>query len=189
MRNPLRRYYGRGDLHFITVSCYRRQPLLGSAGARNLFVKILGDVRTHCKVLLTGYVVMPEHVHLMVSESEKCDPSQFMQILKQESSSILRAADKMALGESRPPALWLKRFYDFNVWSEKKFWEKLEYMHLNPVKRGFVKHPRAWVWSSWGFYAKGEVGLISIDEVGEREDGGDEAVKDSGWRLETKSED
>jgi putative transposase len=174
MRNPLRRYYGKGDLHFITVSCYRRQPLLGSEGARNSFVKILGDVRTHCKVLLAGYVVMPEHVHLLVSESKKCDPSQFMQILKQESSSILRAADKVALDEARAPAFWLRRFYDFNVWSEKKFWEKLEYMHLNPVKRGLVKHPRAWVWSSWGYYARGETGLISMDEIGREEDGKEE---------------
>jgi putative transposase len=60
---------------------------------------------------------------------------------------------------------WQKRFYDFNVWSGKKLQEKLEYMHANPVQRKLVEHPRKWPWSSWGFYMKGESGLVKIDQV------------------------
>ena len=67
-RNPLRRFYGRRDLHFVTFSCYRRRPYLGSARARNRFVKILEEVRRRQRLEVIGYVIMPEHVHLLISE-------------------------------------------------------------------------------------------------------------------------
>jgi putative transposase len=51
------------------------------------------------------------------------------------------------------------------VYSAKKRREKLDYMHANPVKRGLVKNPKEWIWSSFSFYAKGEEGLVSIDPV------------------------
>ena len=57
------------------------------------------------------------------------------------------------------------RFYDFNVWSQTKFVEKLHYMHMNPFKRKLVRHPRDWPWSSFSFYSKKEPGLIRIDPV------------------------
>jgi putative transposase len=61
-----------------------------------------------------------------------------------------------------PPRFWQPRFYDFNVWSAKKVREKLEYMHHNPVKRGLVKKPGDWKWSSFWFYEKGEGGLVAV---------------------------
>ncbi len=63
------------------------------------------------------------------------------------------------------PRFWQPRFYDFNVYSPKKKREKLEYMHANPVKRGLVKDPGGWLWSSFSFYEKGERGLVAIDSV------------------------
>jgi len=68
MPRNLKRHYGRGDLHFITFSCYGRRALLGSARARNLFVKVLGEVRERYGFLLLGYVLMPEYAHLLMSE-------------------------------------------------------------------------------------------------------------------------
>jgi hypothetical protein len=64
------------------------------------------------------------------------------------------------------PRFWQARFYDFNVYSSYKLREKLEYMHANPVKRGLVKNPGAWTWSSFLFYEKGERGLVTIDPIG-----------------------
>jgi len=175
MRNKLRRYYGRGDLHFLTFSCFQRRPLLGTAGARNLFVKILGEVRVRHKFLLVGYVVMPEHVHLLISEPKQVTPSKVLQILKQRVSRALRGkrrrGSKAQLRLSFPgpePELrrfWQRRFYDFNVWSTGKKKEKLEYIHANPVQRKLVKHPRDWPWSSYSFYATGQNGLVRIDPV------------------------
>ena len=69
MPRRLKRYIGRGDLHFITFSCYERRAFLQSKRAKNLFVKILSEVRARHRFRLVGYVVMPEHVHLLIDES------------------------------------------------------------------------------------------------------------------------
>jgi len=175
MRNPLKRYYGRGDLHFITFSCYRRRPFLGTRRARDRFVKILDEVRERCGFRLIGYVVMPEHVHLLLSEPSKGNPSKAVQVLKQKVSASLRqgtrksSPNQLALRfpetEPKEKHFWQRRFYDFNVWSEKKLHEKLDYMHRNPVDRKLVRHPKDWPWSSFSFYEKRDSGLIRIDAV------------------------
>jgi len=162
MRNPLERRYGDGDLHFITFSCIHRNPLLGTAQARDCFVQVLSDVRDRYAFRLIGYVVMPEHVHLLLTEPIKGDPSKALQVLKQLVSRKLLPKEQ----DGDLPTeqhFWQRRFYDFNVWNGKKITEKLNYMHLNPVARGLVAHPKDWPWSSWSHYAKGERGLIGID--------------------------
>jgi len=58
MPKNLKRYYGRGDLHFVTFSCYRRIPLLRTIGARNVFVKALGAIRDRYKFSLVGYSLL-----------------------------------------------------------------------------------------------------------------------------------
>jgi putative transposase len=60
--------------------------------------------------------------------------------------------------------VWQKRFYDFNVWTERKRIEKLHYMHRNPVKRGLVSSPELWKWSSFRAYAFGEAGAVKVNE-------------------------
>ena len=176
MRNPLRRYNGRGDLHFITLSCYRRRPYRGTARARDRFVKILGQVRARYAFQLLGYVVMPEHVHLVISEPRKGTPSKVSQVLKQRVSRALRRRPRKASLQLPLPfcptgaearAFWQRRFYDFNAWSSGKLKEKLNYMHRNPLQRKLVGHPKDWPWSSWLHYEKGEAGLIEIDTLRE----------------------
>src|SRR5579863_7012529 len=90
MPKGLKRYYGRGHLHFLTFSCYRRLPLLGRARARTVFVKALAAIRQRDGFLLVGYVVMPEHVHLLISERPKATPSVVLKVLKQRVSRDLR---------------------------------------------------------------------------------------------------
>ena len=175
MRNKLKRYYGQGHLHFITFSCYRRLPLLGSRRARDRFVRILDEVREQYGFRLVGYVVMPEHVHLLISEPRTGTPSTVLQVLKQRVSRELRrrkqrrSPAQIALPfpetATEPPRFWQRRFYDFNVWSRGKQTEKLDYMHRNPLTRKLVAHPKDWPWSSWSFYAKGGTGLIRIDPL------------------------
>jgi len=175
MRNPLRRYYGRGDLHFITFSCYRRRPFLRNRHARDCFLKILDEVRSRYEFLLVGYVIMPEHVHLLISEPRKGNPSKVLQVLKQKVSPALRKQRRkpvlrqlpleFAASETDALVFWQRRFYDFNVWSSEKLKEKLDYMHANPVARRLVAHPKDWPWSSWAYYVKGEDGVIRVDPI------------------------
>ncbi len=169
----LKRYYGKNHLHFITFSCYRRLLLLRTMRARNVFVQELSKVRAEMKFQLIGYVVMPEHVHILISEPEIGTPSKVLQKLKQRVSRRLHRRSKCSSpaqmnlefidAERNAIPFWQPRFYDFNVYSDGKRKEKLYYMHANPVIRGLVKHPKDWSWSSWSFYMKSEPGLIRMD--------------------------
>ncbi len=75
MPAALKRIYGKGHLHFLTFSCYHRLPLLKTPRARNIVVRELARVRAEMGVRLLGYVVMPEHVHLLISEPPGETPS------------------------------------------------------------------------------------------------------------------
>jgi len=122
--------------------------------------------------VVVGYVVMPEHLHLLISEPEVGSPSTVMQVLKQRTAHALLPRRKrrdprqrnLFVGESVKRAFWQARFYDFNVWTTKKRVEKLRYMHRNPVKRGLVKSPEQWRWSSYRFYLLEEAGLVRVNE-------------------------
>ena len=171
MPKSLQRYYGSGHLHFITCSCYRRQPWLGSPANRNLFLTVFEQVRLRYAFVVIGYVVMPEHIHLLIGEPQRGTPSTVMQALKLGFTRRLLAATRRrqarqrCLWESPPPHhVWQARFYDFNVWSERKRIEKLRYMHRNPVKRGLVTEPEQGRWSSFRSYAYAEAGAVRINE-------------------------
>jgi len=177
MPRRLKRYHGRGDLHFITFSCYERRALLGTVCARNLFLKILEKVRRRCAAGMVGYVVMPEHVHLLLSEPKNGTLAKLLQVLKQRVSRAMRGRKRRRvsgqLSLAFPESLaglrrfWQRRYYDFNVYSAQKIREKLDYIHTNPVQRRLVKHPQDWPWSSWSFYASGEQGVVRIEPTGE----------------------
>jgi putative transposase len=145
---------------------------LGTERARNLFLTKLAEVRGRYDFGLLGYVVMPEHIHLLISEPNVGSPSTVMQVLKQRVSRAMHRARKsrMSLAQERSEEeagnrkrepFWQRRFYDFNVWSVKKKNEKMNYMHFNPVKRGLVEHPKDWAWSSYGFYSREGASLCS----------------------------
>jgi REP-associated tyrosine transposase len=155
----LKRFYGSGDLHFITASCFRRQPLLGSARRRDLFLSVFEQVRQRYSFVVIAYVVMPEHFHLLISEPEKGTPSVVIQTLK------LGFARRVLAGSgSRNRQIWERRFYDFNVWSKHKRIEKVRYIHRNPVRRGLVEKPEQWRWSSFCAYANGETGPVRVND-------------------------
>ena len=98
---------------------------------------------------------MPEHMHLLVSEPEKGQLSIAIQALKQS------VARRVALRSAEP--FWQARYYDFNVWSNRKRVEKLRYIHRNPVARGLVARPEDWKWSSYRHYLTGMEGRVEIE--------------------------
>jgi len=176
MPRVLHRFYGTGDLHFVTFSCYQRQPLLDSAPRRDLFLHILERVRRRYRLIVLGYVVMPEHVHLLLSEPQRATLSTAIQALKLGFVRCLYGCGDNLIPRSRkggepwgtPPTLkrfWQARFYDFNVWTERKRVEKLNYMHRNPVKRGLVALPEEWRWSSFRWYFQGEMGAVRVNDT------------------------
>ncbi|HSZ63441.1 MAG TPA: transposase [Terriglobales bacterium] len=176
----LKRYYGTGSLHFITWSCYRRSPLLGSPARRDLVLTALELMRVRYRYAVIGYVVMPEHVHLLISEPLIGDPSKIIQAVK------LSVSRRLAIAGEFSGRFWQSRFYDFNLWGHQKEIEKLKYMHRNPVVRGLVASPEDWRWSSYRSYAYGEAGLVRINDWtwGRRKFDGALA---EGWLVSAKS--
>jgi REP element-mobilizing transposase RayT len=79
----LKRYQQTRQLHFVTFSCYHRRPLLADPQAHGMFVQTLETVRRWYGLWLIGYVVMPEHVHLLLSEPERKNLALVLQMLKQ----------------------------------------------------------------------------------------------------------
>ena len=152
MPRGLVRYQQTGNFHFLNFSCYHRLPYLDTAQARELFESALERMRRRYNFVVAGYVVMPEHVHLIVSEPRKALLAQAVQALKL-SVSVRR--------RERP--FWQARYYDFNVHSEEKRVEKLRYMHRNPVVRGLCARAEDWPWSSFRHYATGVVGTVEIE--------------------------
>jgi putative transposase len=113
------------------------------------------------------------HVHLLMSEPPERTPSDVLHQLKLAVGKRLRKRKKrgvagqmelsFANGTEPLKGFWQARFHDFNVYSEGKRKEKLNYMHANPVRRRLVGHAREWPWSSWEFYwGKGKP-LIEMD--------------------------
>lgn len=98
--------------------------------ACSIFVSALERVRQIYGLCVYGYVIMPEPVHLLVNGTERSTVAQAWKSLKQG------GARRLALRAEEP--FERERYYNFNVWSERKFREKVRYLHRNPVKRGFV---------------------------------------------------
>jgi putative transposase len=144
--------YQSGNFHFVTFSCYNRQPYLRSIAGREIFERSLETMRLRYDFVIAGYVVMPEHVHLLVSEPKVVLLSKAMQALK------LSVAV-----QSKQRPFWHARYDDFNVYTERKRSEKIQYMHRNPVKRGLFGDPSQWPWSSYLHYKSGERRTVDIE--------------------------
>jgi putative transposase len=154
MPNGLARIQQAGHLHFLTFSCHKRSAKLGRELDRDGFCETLEEMRRRWEFRVVGYVVMPEHVHLLLSGPRTQKLSVAVQMLKQTVSRRLGVKDE---------SFWTPRYYDFNVWSSKKISEKLEYMHFNPVKRGLAYEGIDWRWSSARFYAGLEMGPVVVN--------------------------
>jgi putative transposase len=153
MPRDLIRYQQTGfHAHFITFSCHGREPYLRAPDVCDQFERSLEAIRQRYDLLIYGYVVMPEHIHLLASEPKRAILAKVIQALKLS----------VAVKQTQRP-FWLKRYYDFNVYTESKRVEKLRYIHRNPVTRGLVTSPEDWKWSSFRQWWTGESGIVQVE--------------------------
>ncbi|MGA9071715.1 MAG: transposase [Terracidiphilus sp.] len=160
MPDGLIRLHSSGQSHFLTFSCYHRQPLLERMQMQEAFLLALEQSRCRFGMRIYGYVVMPEHIHLLVSEPAGELLSKFVQVLKTTVSIQARKAGKRAMGES---PFWQARYFDHNVRNNEGFVTQLRYIHRNPVKRGLCAKPEDWPWSSFRAWALGEAGVVEVE--------------------------
>jgi len=154
MPSGLKRFQGAESLHFITFSCFHRLPLLEAPGARETVEVVLEQTRVRHLARIYAYVLMPEHVHLLVNEPPQILLAQFLKAVKQMTSRKLRGAREK---------FWQERYYDSNVHGEAARSEVIRYIHRNPVVRGLVVKPEDWEWSSFRHYATGISGTVEIE--------------------------
>jgi len=154
MPSGLKRLQKAESLHFITFSCFHRLPLLEAAGARETVEAVLEQTRARHPARIYAYVLMPEHVHLLVNEPPQMLLAQFLKAVKQVTSRRLRGPREK---------FWQDRYYDSNVRGEMARSEVIRYIHRNPVARGLVAKPEDWPWSSFRHYASGVRGTVEIE--------------------------
>jgi len=120
----------------------------------------LEQVRRRFRMYVWGYVVMPEHVHLLVSEPAENWLARAMQILKTQVAITARKQGKRTAGGV---PFWQARYFDHNVRNSEGFVTQLRYIHRNPVKRGLCDKPQDWPWSSFRAWATDESGLVEVE--------------------------
>jgi len=147
----LKRFQTDGHNHAINFSCYNHDPYLASTTARNLFEHSLEKVRQKYELNIYGYVVMPDHVHLLISEPAVHPLSKAIQALKVSVSK-----------QATQKPFWQERYYDFNIITRPKLTEKLTYIHRNPIRAGLVESPEDWPHSSYRPWLTGEQGIVHI---------------------------
>jgi putative transposase len=173
----LTRFQHSGQSHFVTFCCYHRRPLLTTDASRLIFELALERVRRSFGLHVYGYVVMPEHVHLLVSEPQRdasrggtapLKPKDGLNGPPVPQNTLACALKSLKQGVSRrligdAEHFWQKRYYDFNIRDYAQFVEKLRYIHRNPVKAGLCERPEDWEWSSFRHYATGCEGRVVIE--------------------------
>jgi putative transposase len=160
MPGGLKRFHQSGQCHFITVSCFRRQPFLGTALLRDRFQEILLETIGRYQAALIAYVIMPEHLHLILTEPEIASIATVLQVMKQRYSIAMKKLEpdlyqRLQKKTAHPPPcpIWETRYYDFNLNRLSTQKQKIAYIHFNPVRRGLTKKMEEWRWSSYSVYA------------------------------------
>ncbi|MBS3735309.1 MAG: transposase [Phycisphaerae bacterium] len=164
------------DVHCLTFSTFQRRPLFTGRHAAGWFLDTLAAARTRCPFRLFAYVIMPEHVHLVLQPLSGVTIRTILWRLKRPLTRTVLAwvrANSPAflnrLADVRPSGKTLYRFwqrgggYDRNLRSASDVHEKIRYIHDNPVRRGLVARAEDWPHSSAGDWILQRPGRVPID--------------------------
>jgi putative transposase len=153
----LRHYDDLGTARFITFSCYRRESNLNYHGVKEILIDEIIRAREKHHFQIYGYVLMPEHVHLVLYPPDGMKLGLVIGEIKSRTA-------RRFFNQTFPPqsggapqsgikrVFWQKRCYDHNCRTPETVWEKINYCHYNPVKRELVADPSEWKWSSYNWY-------------------------------------
>ena len=163
-------------VHYVTCVTFGRLPVFRSNDICSLFIDALEETRVKDPFKLIGYVIMPDHIHLLANPIElnisrvvgKLKGRAATKILKSlRMQSCCEVLDKFQLPQplksGQTHAVWLKDFSSIDIWSHKFIRQKLHYIHMNPVRAGFCDHPAKWRWSSYHAYLPHKAGEVPIE--------------------------
>ena len=163
-------------VHYVTAVTYQRVPVFSNERSCKLFIEALSETRLKDQFKLIGYVIMPDHFHLLanplsmditrlVGRLKGRAASRILRWLRVENKtqSLARLALRRPLASGQTHAVWLQDFSAVDIWSHKFIRQKLNYIHMNPVRAGLCDHPAKWRWSSYHAYFPHEPGRVSIE--------------------------
>jgi putative transposase len=176
-RKRCKRYDVPGHAHFLTFSCFRRQAFLGRDRAREWLAEAIVEAKRKQEFRLIAWVFMPEHVHLLIKpERTEYRISSILASMKlpvtiaarewvvAHAPTFLRHMLDEQPNGSRAVRFWQRGGgYDRNIYTAEELWEKIRYIHQNPVRRGLVARAVDWRWSSAVDYTQGGVGVLPVD--------------------------
>jgi putative transposase len=169
---PLLRHFDHlNTARFVTFTCFRRLQLLTSDDVIQIVLELLDVTRLRHEFRLLGYVIMPEHVHLVLHPKPETKLGPVIGEFKSRSAARIIGSPLMTLPDvcrivrhgTERKAFWQPRCYDHNCRTPETVMEKIHYCHNNPVKRRLVAEPREWKWSSYNWYCGERTVPISID--------------------------
>ena len=163
-------------VHYVTAVTYERVPVFSNERCCSLFIEALTETRSKEPFKLIGYVIMPDHFHLLANPLDMNisrlagrlkgrDASKILKWLRNENRvpSLDKLALRKPLASGQTHAVWLQDFSAIDIWSHKFIRQKLHYIHMNPIRAGFCDHPAKWRWSSYHAYLPHEPGSVPIE--------------------------
>ncbi len=154
MTYGLKRFQKAEALHFVTFSYFHRLPFLETPAPKDTVDAVLEQTRARHQARIYAYVLMLEHIHLLINEPPSILLAQFLKAVKQTTSRKLKGDREQ---------FWQDRYFDRNIQGESARSEVIRYIHRNPVKRGLVASPEQYRWSSFDHYATGIRGEVEIE--------------------------
>ncbi|MDY7109510.1 MAG: transposase [Planctomycetota bacterium] len=176
-RKRLHRIEAPGHARYLTCSCYHRLALLGNPAIRDAFADQIECVHARSAFRLLAWVVMPEHFHLLllIPNLPEWTVPKILQAVKRPFAQRViarwRGLAAPILDRLRDASgvthFWQRGGgYDRNIVSDEELYQKIEYLHANPVQRGLIDRPLDWAWSSARWYEGIREGPITIDHIG-----------------------
>jgi putative transposase len=162
----LKRFHSPGDLHELTFSCNSRRPLLADEAICKLLCQSIDQAMSRHRHRLIAFVFMPEHVHLLVlPTSIECDIAGLLFSIKRPFSYRVKQHYEGTESDLRSELIVRERAgksafrfwqegagYDRNLFEPQSVLAAIDYIHLNPVRRGLVTRANDWKWSSCRWY-------------------------------------
>jgi putative transposase len=151
--------YGKGHLHLIACTCFRRQPKLGEEKHRDVFVRLMEELRVKFRFAIAGYVVMPDHFRLLMREPEIDTAANAVEMLQ---ARYRRRYNSSARSDEQ---VWESRSSDTHILGADAVAATLASMHQEPVKAGLASAPEEWAWSSARAYSGLPEGVVTVERI------------------------
>jgi REP element-mobilizing transposase RayT len=168
--------YDAAHPHFITSTILHWIPVF----SREDYFRVLVDSLKYCiaqkGLLVHCYVLMPNHFHLICSQIEArltevmrdmktFTSKEIARMLEADGRALWLTAMRRGAGQSTGVKVWQDAYHPEQVHSESFFRQKMDYLHDNPRRAGYVSDPCDWKYSSAGLYYRNSESPVPVTPI------------------------